>query len=161
ASDHLLTLRFWPAPARYSEPRVETAYLNAIVQRARQLPAVQAVALSSNLPLGGNMTSGDFHIQGRPFDPNDVITGSKMLVGGDYISAMRIPLVAGRVFTDRDNTAGAPPVVVLDQSFARRYFAGENPIGKHLNFGWGGSAWCEIVGVVAPVKESALAGDAQ
>jgi putative ABC transport system permease protein len=77
-------------------------------------------------------------------------------VSGDYFRAMGIPLRAGRTFNDRD-AKGAPSVVVVDESLARRQFPNENPLGKHLHF-WN-QAW-EIVGVVGGAKYWSLSEDA-
>jgi predicted permease len=107
------------------------------------------------------MTSGSFAIEGRPVDPNNLIMGSKMLVGGDYFRALRIPLVGGRFFTAQDEQLNAPLVTIIDQTFAKRYFPGESAVGKHLNFEWGGSASTEIVGVVGSTKEMSLAAGAE
>lgn len=159
SSEHVLTLRFWPG-LRYT-PESETAYLNSILERTRQLPGVETVGFSSNLPLGGNMTSGTIAIQGQPVDDENPILVSKMLVGGDYFSAIHIRLIAGRFFNPRDDAPKTPPVVIVDQTFADKYFSGENPIGKHILFGWGGSEWCEVVGVVGAVREMSLAKDAE
>jgi predicted permease len=158
SAEHVLTLRFWPG-LRYT-PESELAYLGSISDRTRQLPGVEAVGFSSNLPLGGNITSGTVAMQGRPVDPDNPIMVSKMLVGGDYFRAIRIPLIAGRVFNERDDAPKAPLVVIVDQTFAGKYLPGENAVGQRINFGWGGSGWCEIVGVVGPVREMSLAKNA-
>jgi len=159
SADHVLTLRFWPGLS-YT-PETEAVYLNTILQHTRELPGIQGVGFSSNLPLGGNMTSGSFGIEGRPADPNNLIMGSKMLVGGDYFQTLQIPLIAGRFFTAQDEQPNSRPVTIVDETFARRYFPGESAVGKHLNFGWGGSASTEIVGVVGSTREMSLATEAE
>lgn len=159
SSEHVLTLRFWPGLS-YT-PETELSYLRDIRQGMLELPGVLNVGFSTNLPLGGNMTSGTFDIEGRPFDTNDPIFGSKMLVGGDYFRALRIPLLAGRLFTPQDEEPKAPPVTIVDQAFAQRYFKLESPLGKHIDFGWGGGGWAEIIGVVGAVREMSLAAEAQ
>ena len=68
---------------------------------------------------------------------------------------LRTPVLAGRAFTERD-VAGAPAVVVVNQSLARRYFPGESPLGKRVDFSWDTTGMQEIVGVVADVREQAL-----
>jgi len=151
--DHVLTLRIWPSPTRYADPQKYIAYVNAILDRTRALPGVKAAGWASCLPVSGTCISGDFAIEGRPDDPQNMIMGAKQLVGGDYFRAMRVQLLSGRFFNDHDKTDSAP-VVIIDQLFAEQYFGRENPLGKHLNFAWGGDAWAEIVGVVGEVKES-------
>lgn len=159
SSEHVLTLRFWPGLS-YT-PETEISYLWAILQGTLELPGVENVGFSTNLPLGGNMTTGSFGIEGRPSDPDNPILGSKMLVGGDYFRALRIPLIAGRLFTPQDEQPKAPPVTIVDQAFAQRYFKNESPLGKRVNFGWGGGGWAEIIGVVGAVREMSLAAEEQ
>jgi predicted permease len=159
SSEHVLTLRFWPGLS-YT-PETQISYLRSILQGTRELPGVQNVGFSTNLPLGGNMTTGRFDLEGRPFDTHNPIVGSKMLVSGDYFRALRIPLIAGRFFTPRDEEPKAPPVTIVDQAFAQLYFKDESPLGKRINFGWGGGGWAQIIGVVGAVREMSLAAEAQ
>lgn len=150
-ADHVLTLRIWPSPTRYSDPRKYIAYLDQILQQTERLPGVKEAGWASCLPVSGTCISGDFEIQGA--DPQNMIMGSKQLVAGNYFRAMHVRLLGGRLFGAHDNIDSAP-VAIIDQAFARQYFGTENPIGKHINFSWGGDAWAEIVGVVGEVKEA-------
>ena len=152
-ADHVLTLRIWPSPTRYVDPNKYIAYVNEIINRAQALPGVKAAGWATCLPVSGSCITGDFEIQGRPFDPQNRIMGAKQLVGGDYFHAMRVRLLRGRFFDEHDKT-DSPPVAIVDQAFARQYFGNEDPLGKHINFGWGGEAWTTIVGVAGNVKES-------
>jgi putative ABC transport system permease protein len=152
-SDHVLTLRIWPSPTRYADPQKYIAYVNAILERTQALPGVKAAGWASCLPVSGSCITGDFEIEGRPSDSHNLIMGAKQLVGGDYFRAMHVRLLSGRFFNEHDKTDSAP-VAIIDQAFAEQYFGHENPIGKHIDFGWGGSAWAEIVGVAGEVKES-------
>lgn len=151
--EHVLTLRMWPSPSRYADPRKDVAYLDAIVQSTSALPGVQAAGWVSNLPLFGNAISGDITIEG--VSDNKMMMASKQLVAGDYFRAMHMPLIRGRFFNERD-TLDYPLVAIVDQTFVQRYLDGQDPIGKHVNFGYGGNGWCEIVGVVGAVKEMSL-----
>jgi len=152
-ADHVLTLRIWPSPTRYADPQKYITYVNLILERTKALPGVKAAGWATCLPVSGTCISGDFDIEGRPADPQNRIMGSKQLVGGDYFRAMHVRLLSGRVFNERDK-ADSAAVAIIDQAFAQQYFGQENPIGKHINFGWGGDGWADIVGVVGEVKES-------
>jgi putative ABC transport system permease protein len=77
-------------------------------------------------------------------------------VDGNYFSAMRIPLRAGRYLNESD-TADSPKVVVVNEAFVRKFFPGEDPIGKHIDVAWGTHAMSEIVGVVADSRQDTLA----
>jgi putative ABC transport system permease protein len=151
-ADHVLTLRIWPSPTRYSDPRKYITYMDTILERTRALPGVKAAGWTSCLPVSGTCISGDFDIEGAA-DPQKMIMGSKQLTSGDYFQAMHVQLVAGRLFDAHDKIDSAP-VAIIDQVFAKQYFGSENPVGQHIDFGWGGKAWAEIVGVVGEVKEA-------
>src|SRR5262249_3496610 len=79
--------------------------------------------------------------------------GTVSAITPDYFRTMKIPLLAGRYFTDQDTT-GAPEVVIIDELLAQSYFAGQNPMGRRMSFG--GGSWREIVGVVGHVKHDGL-----
>src|SRR5258708_5752736 len=100
---------------------------------------------------------GDFLIQGVAIDPN-VAAASKKFVVGDYFSATHMQLIRGR-FLNSTDTNESRPVVVVDQGFVRQYFPQEDPIGKHIDVGWGKRGWSEIVGVVGEAREFAMTAD--
>ena len=95
--------------------------------KARELPGVTAVGLTSNVPFNGIVSSGSYSIVGYTPPPGQPSPhGRQEVVGGDYFTAMHIPLRQGRVFNDGD-TADSPPVVVIDEYLVKRYFAGSQP----------------------------------
>ena len=151
--DHVLTLRIWPSPTRYADPQKYIAYLDQIYQRSEALPGTKAAGWVSCLPVSGTCTTGDFQIEGRPDNAESMIMGAKQLVAGDYFRAIHARLLRGRLFNENDKT-GSAPVAIIDEAFARENFGEEDPLGKHIDFGWGGSQWAEIVGVVGGVKDS-------
>jgi len=155
-TDHVLTMHLDVATARYPNPRNEVAYLTQIVARTKSLPGVEAAGIVTNLPFAGNTVSGTAVIDGRV----DSVEGvSKQLVAGDYFRAMRVPLISGRFLDDRD-TADSPPVAVVDRLFVRQFLGNENPIGKRIDFMWGGRGLREIVGVVGEMRELAISSPA-
>ena len=135
--------------------------LLARLDRIAALPGVDAVALSSGMPLFPAVSVQPVDVAGRPppRDPRDVRMASIRTVSPGYAEALRLRLLAGRFFTDRD-TAGSPRVAVVSESFAREAFRGEPAVGQRLvpsAFSFpggggpgGGEAW-EVVGVVADV----------
>lgn len=142
--------------------------LLARLDRIAALPGVDAVALSSSMPLFPAVSVQPVDVAGRPppRDPRDVRMASIRTVSPGYAAALRIRLLAGRFFTDRD-TAGSPRVVVVSESFAREAFRGEPAVGQRLvpAFSFpgggpgGGEAW-EVVGVVADVASPFVPADA-
>jgi putative ABC transport system permease protein len=144
------------------------AQVNGFYQQAfadiKAIPGVAEVGSIDNLPLTGGNSRNIFAIEGRKYTtaqapPSGTISG----VTPDYFRTMKIPLLAGRYFTEQD-TAAAPDVVIIDELLAQRHFAGQNPTGQRMSIGGDRRRWREIVGVVGHVKHSGLdetPGDAQ
>ncbi len=156
STDHVLTMGIWPSPVRYADPKVEINYLQQMQERISTVPGVQSAGFITNLPLSGGSTDGGFTIEGRPRDPKHPVNAQKQFVGGNYFQALRVPLLKGRYITDADNAA-APAVVIINQTFARQFLPNEDPIGKHIDVGWGNPGFSEIVGVVGDTKQETLA----
>jgi predicted permease len=156
ATDHVLTMQISPSPVRYKDPRTEINYLQQIIDRVQGLPGVRAAGFITDLPLRGGSTNGGFNIEGRQYDPGHPFHTIKEFVDGRYFAAMRIPLRTGRYFDERD-TSDSPKVVMVNETFARAFYPGENPIGKHIDVTWGDPAWSEIIGVVADSRQDTLA----
>ena len=157
-SANVLTMGIWPSPSRYKDPKVEISYLQQILDNVQALPAMNAAGFVTQLPLGGGSTNGGFAIQGKPNTPSEV--SNKEFVQGSYFAAMRIPLRAGRVFSRIDGP-DSPKVVVVNQTFARKFFPEENPLGQHIDVSWGTPAWSEIIGVVADSRQDTVATPVQ
>jgi putative ABC transport system permease protein len=155
-SDHVLTMGVWPSPVRYKDPQVKLNYLQQILDRVQALPGVRAAGFITDLPLNGGSTNGGITIEGRQSDPAKPFISNKEFVDGQYFSAMRIPLRAGRYFTESDTTM-SPKVIVVNETFVHKFFPGENPIGKHIDISWGEHTLSEIVGVVADNRMDTLA----
>jgi putative ABC transport system permease protein len=147
-SEHTVIAQVVPSPVKYHEPAQLTALYDRLLERAAALPGVQVAALSSVVPLSGD-TDMAFAIEGRPAAGNadDRTVAWYRLVSDGYFRAMGIPIVAGRAF----ETAEPAPVVVINQSMARRYWPGENPIGKRLR-DTGGDRWFTVVGVARDLR---------
>ncbi|HEX7049881.1 MAG TPA: ABC transporter permease [Longimicrobiales bacterium] len=152
-SDHVLTLELrWPVGMR---GQAGEAY-GRLVDRIEALPGVRTAGVVSNLPLSHSSRSSSFSVEGQPpATPADRPSARMQRITPHYFSAMRIPLVAGRAFDDRDR-ADAPRVAIINQTLARRYFPGEDPLGRGLVIG--DRRW-EVVGVVGDVFHQGV-GDA-
>jgi putative ABC transport system permease protein len=139
-------------------PKIESgkAMYQRTLEGIRTLPGVESVSVASNLPLSDDWTIG-FRIEGE--DQNTFHTASNKWVSNDYFRAMGIQLLEGRGFTE-DDREGTLPVVVINQAFARKFWPGEDPIGKRIRWGGfetrGGVLWLYITGVVADVRVSSL-----
>jgi putative ABC transport system permease protein len=137
------------------------ALLSDFVERAAALPGARAAGGVSALPLTGMVEYNGFGIEGRP-EPREGEQGpsaSYAVVAGAYFRAMEIPLRQGRLFTPADRE-DAPPVVVINEALARKYWPGESPIGKRVRLGAFQRVSREIVGVVGDVRQTTLEAEA-
>jgi putative ABC transport system permease protein len=160
-ADNLLTLNV-ALPETYRTKEQIKNFYQETLQRIESLPGVANAGLVGQLPLGGMMLTGDFLIEGQPPLPEGTFA-DKIVASQDYFRAMRIPLVAGRRFGDGDvnNSKG---VVIINGSFARKFFEGDDVVGKRLSLDEdpkGQPIWREIVGIVGDVKQKGLASDLQ
>jgi putative ABC transport system permease protein len=156
---NVLTVDIGLPKANYLEPQKIVAFYAELLDRVKTLPGVQSVGAISNLPLAGGGTDVSFAIEGRPQpEPGQAPVAWYDSVTSDYFRTMGMRLLKGREFTERDNE-NAPKVVVISETMADRYFPGEDPLGKRLQFGQ--SEFCEIVGVMADVKQFGLETDAR
>jgi predicted permease len=145
------------APEKTSEaPKIRATY-RQLLEGLETTPGVEAASLlAGSLPLKGGDSDFPFWLEGQP---KPAIESQMSLAlwyatTPNYLKAMRIPLLRGRYLTAQDNET-APSVMVIDEEFARQYFGGENPVGKHINIDMLNVS-PEIVGVVGHVKHWGL-----
>jgi putative ABC transport system permease protein len=139
--------------SKYPEEQQRAEFYQQLLQRVEALPGVKSAAIANYLPLSGHWGSVGFSIQGRPpLTPGDFLVANYCTVSPNYFHAMEIPVLEGRGFTAADRKQ-APYVVIINQTMARRFWPGENPIGQRLNLGDSKSPdVCEIVGVAGDVR---------
>ena len=156
APDHLATMRVMaPGPA-YTNSAQLTELYGEIERRAAALPGVEAAGMTSMLPVDCNCAQDAIQIPGRPARAGEHNEVDERHVSPGYLHALGAPLVRGRFFTT-DDTAGTPGVAVINETLARKYFPGEDPIGQKIADDEGGvpTVW-EVVGVVGDVREGPL-----
>ncbi|MGH9668382.1 MAG: ABC transporter permease, partial [Bryobacteraceae bacterium] len=130
---------------RYQEPDKKVALYRDVLGRLSALPGVTSAAAAVLLPFSGMGGSASFSIEGRNVGPGDPGPhGDVRYVTPGFLATLKIPIKAGRVFTEQDRL-GTEPVVAIDENLARQYFQGENPIGQHLRRG-NRAPWSTIVG---------------
>jgi putative ABC transport system permease protein len=140
--------------SRYTNQEHRAAFFQQLTERIRALPGVQFAAATAQLPLSSDVGNTTIEVEGRPLPPGQWDSTDFISVTPEYLGAMQIALQAGRFISRRD-TSESPPVCVINQTTANRYFGKENPIGKKLRLGIN-SFNPEIVGVVRDVRQRSL-----
>jgi putative ABC transport system permease protein len=127
------------------------------LNRIRALPGVEQAAWVTRLPLSGGRAGSLFLVEGRPAESATVSTVEPILATPTYFETLSIPILHGRNLSDADNEK-APPVIVVNDAFAKKYFPGEDPIGRRIRPGGPASTapWFTIVGIVGDVRTTAL-----
>ena len=152
----MLTLRLALPESRYTTFEQGDRFFDSLFAALRARPGVEAVAAANALPFSGGGGSRTFHIEGRePKRPEDQPEEQVRIVTDGYFQAMRIPIVKGREFSDRDRLS-APRVAVVNEALARKHWPGETAIGRRVSFSRNEPHWYEIVGVVANIKHRGL-----
>jgi putative ABC transport system permease protein len=150
---------------RYKAPPDRMRFFASFLERLASSPGVEAAGLVSMIPFGGMNTGRTIRVEGRPeVRAEDAITVWFRVATPGYFRAMEIPLRRGRLISAED-TPAAPLAAVINETMARRFFPGEDPLGRR--FGWDASAvpqpgqpappWITIVGVVGDVRHMSLA----
>ena len=162
-SSNVLTFSVQLTTARYASPVSRAAFLDQALARLSALPGTEEAATISILPLTGGADILFSLVGGNgSVPPGEPLAANIRVVSPDYFDALRIPLVRGRVFTASDNSAG-PPVVVIDETMAKKFWPGKDPVGQEI---WIGKPMGpehadptprQIIGVVGDVRESSLA----
>jgi putative ABC transport system permease protein len=146
--DQLTTFTIWPSEKQYKDPALREAYYQRVLERVSALSGVLGAGSVAYPPMGGGCANGSVNIQGRTGESAQFHSDFNTASAGYFIAA-GIPLRMGRYFTNRD-TAQAPPVAIITESFARQVFPAENPLGKRITFL---DKTREIVGVVGDVRQ--------
>jgi len=141
---------------RYGEPQQRIAFFRGLFARFQALPGVQAVGAINDLPLSNSEDLKLFMVDGYPNEKNQL--AESRWITPQYFSAMNITLVAGRSFSDEEYSSDAH-TVIINRSFARKYFANRNPIGGRVNSDDHHIQWSTVVGVIGDVRHSSLEED--
>lgn len=147
---------------RYGRPELRSAFFTQLLDRIRSEPGVISAATAYNVPLGPGGWQNAYHVEGVPPEEGAQYSFAEVnSVSTDYFRTMGIPLLAGREFTRQDD-ADAPPVLIVGEAMANRYWPGEDPVGKRVKWGSFESEndWMEVVGVAGEVKVNGVLQDA-
>ena len=156
---NVLTLAVLVNHQQFTDPRQESAFFDAVLQRVRSLPGVESAGAIDNLPLEGG-SNQPVAIEGHPVVAlSEQPEVSVRVTTPGYIRTMHIPLLQGRDISANDTNDSAP-VVVISKSMAKQFWGDESPIGRHLKLSFLPDKDREIVGVVGDVKQDGLESSA-
>ena len=167
-ASQVMTLRLTLPDARYPESDRIHAFYDRLLTDLRALPGVRSAGAASSLLLSRLPNSGTMRVQGVPAPPpgtpEEPVTTDSVTTG--FFETLRVPLKSGRLFEARDALPAdelrdrpAPSVAVVNEALVRRFFPGQNPLGRRITFGNPANpkvSWSEIVGVVGDVRRSGL-----
>jgi putative ABC transport system permease protein len=165
-TENVLAVEMGLPPARYSEPERVRAFFRDLQAFVSALPGVDAAGLVNQIPMTGFNSQRSFVIEGRPLPPTGKresnLVGFRTASAG-YFTAAAIPLRSGRLFADGDDTRD-PPVIVINETMARRWWPGGDPIGRRIALETAPDAfspWMTVVGVVGDLRHLGLRADPQ
>jgi putative ABC transport system permease protein len=151
-ADNVLSLGVSLNQARYRQDYRIVGFYQQALERIGMLPEVISVSAVHHIPATGGWSTQKFLIEGRPGPtPGESRAANFQIVAPNYFHTMRIPVMSGRDFSDRDR-AESPRVAMISAEFARRYFPGADPLGQHVRVGSPPDEPALIVGVVGDVK---------
>ena len=157
----LLSVQVSPPGTRYGEVNKQVAFNRELLERVRALPGVESAGTSSDTPPQNVNDVDVFEVAGQPvpLDQNRPLA-ERIILSTDYFRSMGIPLLSGRDF-ERTDDGDAPPVAIINQTLAQRYFPGGDAIGGRLHFGDFSpeAPWFTIVGVVGDVKNNGMSAE--
>jgi predicted permease len=144
--------------APYPQPGQVTAFFDELQRRVEALPGVAGVAFADGRPPNGVGNQNNFDLEAAPTPPGDIQPVTPWVaVTPEYFRLLGLTLLEGRLLDTRDEQAGAPPAIVVDQAWARRFFPGGRAVGQRLREGGCTTCpWVTVVGVVSGVKYSGL-----
>ena len=154
SADNVMTMSTVLPAAKYKDNAQRAMFFSSVVEKVKALPGVESAAAVNYLPLGGSNSSDAFLIEGLPEPaPGQEFDGRYRVCTPDYFKTMGISVLKGRAFTDAD-TATTQPVIIVNETLAKKYWPNQEAIGKRMRF-YGPierAPWMEVVGVVQDVK---------
>ena len=155
--EQVLTVQIDLPANRYPDEPRQARFARNVAEHTSTVVGVQSSGVVSHVPLSAAPTQANFSIEGVPADPNARVFADRISASGGFFAAAGIRVLRGRAFSDRD-TEDAPRVVIVNETLARRFFVGQDPVGKRVTFGDADktSVWWSVVGVVADARYEAL-----
>jgi predicted permease len=160
-TEQVLTFSVPLPAARFADRAAMGAFQLRFVDAIQSLPGVVAAGVAYAIPMQ-NASTTSFDIPERPFPENDLPEVGYNAASSGYFQALGIPLLSGRLMDETRDHDGAPEVVVINQSMARQFWPGDNPVGRFIRSGLGGAdaPLQEIIGVVGDIRRASVERDA-
>ena len=156
--ERLVTMNVWLPSAKYPKNADGIPFFNRMLERIQAIPGVEGAAVTSVLPVSANFDRRTIEVEGQPKAPGEYPDIDNYMVSPDYLRVMSIPLLRGRALAVQDN-ADSPLVVLVSEAAARKFWPGEDAIGKRVRF-YNSSGeqrpWRTVVGLVQDVKQYGL-----
>jgi putative ABC transport system permease protein len=153
----ILTLQTTLPDSKYKDQRSVAEFYRQVMERLKVLPQVKSASAASNTPLNNSPNpSAELIIEGQPsLRPGERRSADVMVISPDYFSTIKARVNSGRDFSESDRM-GSPPVAIISETAARRYWPKEDPLGRRFKRGGSNadSDWLTIVGVVGDVKQA-------
>ena len=152
--DGLLTMQI-NIPDRLTTPDARRAFYEEWFDRLEQVPGVVSAGGTTRVPLGSGSVTSMISVENRSVEPAALTEVEFRRAMRRYFDAMQIPVLRGRVFGPDDGPP-SPAAAVVNETFVRRVFPNEEPIGKRVRLGTTGDGWLTIIGVVADIRHGSL-----
>jgi putative ABC transport system permease protein len=161
--EKILTVQISLPGARYEKDDQVSGFYTRLLERISARPEVQEAGIGISLPPNRLSITDTFTVEGRDAAAGEAPLAAVLFVSPGYFRALGVPILRGRNFDEQDRP-GAPLVVIINDTLARRFFAGEDPVGKRIRVGGPErptAPWMEIVGVVGDLRFDGLGAEAQ
>ena len=157
-ANELVSVEIDLSASNYQDAERASEFYRQLVDQVESLPGVESASFGTVQPLSGNGGSDPFAIEGRRLDPTNLTAAGWQVVGPNYLKTLGIPLLKGRDLTAADVQQGAPPVAIVNEKMAARYWPNEDPIGRRITLGLPrpDNPWITIVGIAKNVPHRAV-----
>jgi putative ABC transport system permease protein len=140
---------------KYKDPVLRDAFFQQVLDRVNHLPGVVAAGATTWLPLTNDGGASGILIEGRPILPSHIPIPNTRMISSQYVQAIGMRLIEGRTFDQRDG-AKSPLVAMINQTAAKKFWPGQDPVGTRFRFDDSQTPWITIVGIVADVRQAGL-----
>ncbi len=155
-TSNVLVMRMFLPPLRYPQAKDRIAFFQRLKQRVDSVPGVESATIADFMPTGGSSKFPYELEHAEPVDAEHRPNLSSVVISADYFRVMDVHLLRGRTFTDNDGAEGQPPVTIVNQRFAEKFWPREDPIGKRLRLfdGTTPQDWLTVVGVAPKILQN-------